>query len=332
MTEAHPHDDLFQAVFSSPENALAILGAVLPPDLFAALDTGSLELESSKFVDDELRPAQSDVLFRARFAGHEARVVFLIEHQSTVPPLMPYRLLHYMVRFWERWLREHESSAPRVLPAVIPIVLYHGPKAWSGPRSLADILDLPDRLKAVVGPHVPAFVFLLDDLAAQEEAPIAARRAGLLGRLALLALKVASGGGDLIELFGRMKPLVAQLRALRGPEALVLVLRYTVQVGDEEPRKLLERLDQSLGSEVGEVAAMATTYEQLLAQGELEGRLKLVTKLLGAILGKDAMTDALMERLRLCTSDQLDSVAALLVSSKKEDLTSALERLLPERK
>ncbi len=211
MSQAHPHDDLFQAVFSSSENVLAILGAVLPPEILSALDLDSLEPEPNKFVDDELHPALSDVVFRARLAGREARICFLVEHQSTVPPLMPWRLLRYLVRYWERWLRDNEKTSPRTLPVVIPIVLHHGAKPWSGPRSLADVLDLPDDLKAVVAPHVPSFAFLLDDLAAQADASIAARQTGLLARLALLALKVVSEESDPEVIFERAMPLLTQL-------------------------------------------------------------------------------------------------------------------------
>lgn len=48
----------------------------------------------------------------------------LFEHQSTPDPLMPYRMLRYALRIWDRWLTEHEGA--RSLPPLLPLVLFHG--------------------------------------------------------------------------------------------------------------------------------------------------------------------------------------------------------------
>lgn len=52
---------------------------------------------------------------------------------STPDPHMAYRLLRYMVRIWEQWESEHASAV--ALPAIVPVVLYHGAGPWSAPRS-----------------------------------------------------------------------------------------------------------------------------------------------------------------------------------------------------
>src|SRR5688572_29727218 len=97
----HPHDHLFRSIFSEPENALALLEDALPPALLAAIDRGSLTLQRETFIDDTLAEARHDLLFTARFADRPALVYFLFEHQRTVDPLMPYRVLRYVLRVWE---------------------------------------------------------------------------------------------------------------------------------------------------------------------------------------------------------------------------------------
>jgi hypothetical protein len=245
---------------------------------------------------------------------------------------------------WERWLRENDSSVPKSLPVVIPIVLYHGAKPWSGPRSLADILDLPDELKSIVGHYVPAFAFLLDDLAAREDASIAGRQAALMGKHSLVALKATSEEVDLEEVFRRLRSLARELlETSHGADAFALVLRYTSQVRNVPPRELLQMVGEVLGPTAGEVAM--TTYQQLLAQGkaegqaegkaagraegEIEGRRKLVSKQLRAVLRRSKKANALIARLSLCDDAALDRIGLLIVGSKRTNLLSALERLLP---
>ena len=64
-----PHDALFKAVFSQPENAAVALKPLLPEALAEATDWASLTLEPGSYIDEELAERQSDLLFRADIAG-----------------------------------------------------------------------------------------------------------------------------------------------------------------------------------------------------------------------------------------------------------------------
>jgi predicted transposase YdaD len=230
----HPHDHLFRLAFSNPENALGIFRAVLPPGLMSAIDPASLELEEGSFVDEDLRRQETDLLFRARLHGGRAiKIYVLVEHQSSVDPLMPFRLLRYVVSVQDRW-RRNSDEAVRCLPAVIPIVFFHGPDPWSGPRSLAEILDVPDELRLILAPYVPAFTLLIDDLATQAEASLALRQAGILGRLALVFLKAATDQTDVRVVVEQVAPLLVEAtRSPAGRNGLRLVLSYNGGPRDE---------------------------------------------------------------------------------------------------
>ena len=55
-----------------------------------------------------------------------------------------FRLLRYQVRIWERWQAEH--PAVDTLPAILPVVFYHGRSRWSVSRSFQTLLALPAHL------------------------------------------------------------------------------------------------------------------------------------------------------------------------------------------
>ncbi|MBF6180931.1 Rpn family recombination-promoting nuclease/putative transposase [Nocardia otitidiscaviarum] len=65
-----------------------------------------------------MRSRYSDLLFGTRLDGHEALVYPLVEHQNRPDPLMPLRILEYLVAIWNRYLVDHSQAG--TLPVVIP--------------------------------------------------------------------------------------------------------------------------------------------------------------------------------------------------------------------
>src|SRR5262249_47260686 len=116
-------------------------------------------------------------------------IYLLFEHQSTDDPLMPFRLLLYMVRVWEALVRETPSI--RRLPAILPLVLHHSERGWGSPTTLHGIIDLDEGALGIVGKHIPQFEMVLDDLSAQTDDSLRARALSALGRLCLFCLRHA---------------------------------------------------------------------------------------------------------------------------------------------
>ena len=136
-----PHDELFK-ISLTPDAARQLCKAVLPApaaDLFAR---ATLTRQPESFVEGALA---SDVLYSAQIGEREEVLLYvLFEHQSSVDPLMAYRVLRYMTLIWGRWLREHSDAAK--LPPIVPIVVYHGERGWSAPLRFEELVDLPPAL------------------------------------------------------------------------------------------------------------------------------------------------------------------------------------------
>ncbi len=97
----NPHDALFKHTFSQVEHVAGEVRSVLAPALVAMLDFATLDACPGTFVDEALADAHADLLFSIELAGHPALLYLLLEHQSTVDPLMPFRMTRYMVKIWE---------------------------------------------------------------------------------------------------------------------------------------------------------------------------------------------------------------------------------------
>ena len=182
-----PHDALFKATFGQPDIARSELELVLPREVRAHLDLATLALRPGSFVDEDLQHTHADLLYAVRtHEGREGLVYVLFEHPSSADPLMPFRLLRYAVRVWERWLRDHPRAS--TLPILIPVVLHHGDAVWRAAPELASMFDANRALLEAVRPFLPHFRFVLDDLAALSPEQLSARALAPLPRLVQLAL------------------------------------------------------------------------------------------------------------------------------------------------
>lgn len=313
-----PHDSVFKAILAKPENVIALLGAALPADAVEAFDPKSLREVKGSFVDEELRSVHEDVLYtaklRSRGRGRKKRpalVYVLLEHQSTVDPLMPYRLLRYLVRIWEDWRRKYPKA--KRLPAIVPIVLHQGPGPWDGPVTLHELLDLPDELANTIGRYVPRLEITLDDLGADSPEAAAALAGPAEVRLARAVLRAARDDGvDVLELFDRLAPVVKDLlREPGGEEGFKILVRYTVTVRKADVGALVDRVRRTIGEKAGEV--VMSTAQELIEQGKRENARSTLEDLLTQLPGqledktKKRLEDASLAELRAWTLRVVDA-------------------------
>lgn len=271
MQPPTPHDALFRGVFSQPEHAAGLIRHLMRRSLAARFDWSTLRLVSGSFVDAALRGRHSDVLYTVRCDGRDVFLYLLLDHQSTDEPLMPFRLLVYLVRIWERHVREHPKLAR--LPAIVPMVVHHSREGWTSPASFQALIDLPEDVLDMLAPHIPGFTFLLDDLRVATDASLRRRAMSAIGRFALFCLRHSSEPGQIVQRLARWVMLVREMRAAPGgKEALELIWRYVLVVSEPaSPVELVEQLLLVVGEEGKE--EIVTAGEQLIERGRNEGRL-----------------------------------------------------------
>ncbi len=331
LPERNPHDALYKAVFARPENALALLRSGLPAEVVDLLDPASLELETTTFVDDDLREQRSDLLFRARLRsnGQEVFVYVLVEHQRKQETFMVLRVLGYLVRIWEEWRRLHPDA--RRLPVIVPLVLHQGPSPWTQARSMAELYDAPPDVVDLLSSLVPVLDLAFDDLGEQSVAGAAAAGAPVLARLARGLLRaMADPRTDPGQVFESLGELLRELIGLPGGSAdLRLLVLYTVLVHPGvDVTDLGERVRRVAGSEAKEIV-MSTAqqlFDQGFGQGEAKGQVqalrRALTRQLGARFG--TLSPSVVARIEKASVDELDAwILRVLDARQVEDVFTA---------
>jgi predicted transposase/invertase (TIGR01784 family) len=308
-----PHDSVFRRIFSVPENAASQLRAVLPVGLAARLDLGRLARVPASFVDEALKWRYSDLLFTAPLDGRDAFVYLLVEHQSSGDALMAFRMLRYVTRIWDHYLRDHPRA--RRLPAVIPLVVHHGRTRWTSPVRLQDLIDAGPDAKKEMEAYLPRFEFLLDDLAGVDGEQLRDRELTPSALVTLLLLKTAPGNPQVpVEL----RPWAAQLRAILdqpgGTEAFIAILTY-IELVSEAPASELRDLAASLGPDAEE--AYVTTAEMLRTEGRTEGRAEALVQVLTVKFGP--LPDSVSQMVRAAPGDQVQAWTARAVTVETLD-------------
>ena len=319
---ATPHDRLAKAVFSDPAQAAVVFRAVLPPALLRQLDLSAAELQDSLFTDDALKERRADLVFRVPLRdGGEVYLLTLLEHQSSVDLVMPARMHVYAGRAIDRILQRHR--APSVIPAVIPVVIYHGAAPWNAPTTLTDLYQLPEEARAALEGIVPSLRLLIDDLSQVADEELRQRPGPVLARCALIVMRHAQ---DLLTARDPARVLrsLAQslgdlLQRVRERTGRTVIFRYILEITEVElaegERILVEAMPDPVKEDV------VTLADQLRAQGHQEGRLEgkrgVVLRLLHKRFG--SLTPAQEQRVAHGADDQLEVWVDRLLSAANLD-------------
>lgn len=249
------HDAVFKQFLTHPETARDFLDIHLPPALRKLCDLNTLQLASGSFIEDDLQPYYSDVLFSLKAGKGDGYVYCLIEHQSTPDKHMAFRLMRYAIAAMQR----HLDAGHKTLPLVIPVLFYQG-KVSPYPYSMCwlDEFETPDYARTLYGENFP----LVDITIIPDDEIMQHRRMAILE---LLQKHIRQR--DLTELLDQLTTLL--LGGNTTPEQLISVINYMLQAGESrDPAALINTLASRVPQHE---ETLMTIAEQLRLEGEHRG-------------------------------------------------------------
>jgi predicted transposase YdaD len=267
---SNPHDKLFKQLLGEPGSAASFLTHNLPGELASQLDLSTLQVVHTSFIDAQFIQSEADLLFSVDIANRSGYVYILFEHQSSPDAFMALRLLGYMVQAWKRF--QHDNPQRKRLPAIIPMVLFHGPRGWRRAPTFESLVDMPDKSFAAYTPKFQYRLFDLspfgkDTVAGNAEIRILGDVLGALGRKDFME-RVTRAFGTLNEL--SQAPGFARY--------LEVLFRYVLEVYDIPKDDLVQLVTCTLKHDVKET--IMTTYERLIEEGIQIGANRVLVKLL----------------------------------------------------
>ena len=177
----------------------------------------------------------------------------------------------------------------------------------------------PSEIRSPMARHLPQFEILLDELAEWSEEELRRRNAATFGRVALLLLRSARETPDLVGLVSSLADLLVELSD--DQEGLVMVLSYTLEVGDLPVEELRDLLAARVGPQAAEV--VMTTAERLIQQGIEQGLAR------GRERGRtQELRDLLLRLVESRFGEPSPSQTARIRSASADELGHWIDRLL----
>lgn len=215
------------------------------------------------------------------------------------------------------------ANAASRLPAVIPLVVHHNRRPWSGATELAELIDLDHGAAKELDDFLPRFSFLLDDLAVVDEQTLRERPLTPGVRFTFAVLKAAEGHPHLADDLRRWDDQVHAMLDLPGGkmmlQALVEYIGKVAETSDDE----LHDWFAHLGPDAEEV--YMTTAKMLEAkghavghaEGRVEGQAETLIQLLTIKFGP--LHQATVDAVRNASVDQLQTWTTRILSADTID-------------
>ncbi|MBF0294001.1 MAG: Rpn family recombination-promoting nuclease/putative transposase [Magnetococcales bacterium] len=219
---SQPHDRLIKALLSQPETTDQFFREHLPAEIVEQLTADLPELVEGSFVPDALSLFISDKLFRVKTAqGAPAFIHVLTEHKSYPDRKVSWQIARGIMACTEQFIREMGKNWES-LPAVIPVLIYHGNSPWNHPNNLISLVDA----NSAIHPWLLNVQYILVDLSATAD-PLLSRHARL--RAGFLALKYGTRSpAEQTEALGQIADALRDAPELLVPVMIYLMATFTL--------------------------------------------------------------------------------------------------------
>ena len=141
-THRTDYDGTLRSVFSDPRSVRDLICAYVDSELGRLLDWSTLKPVAARHTSEGLKQSESDMICEVEVRGSGGQVVYLmIEFQSTPDWTMVLRMWNYLGQFLASLAKLDCATKRRQLPAVLPIVVYNGERAWKAEREMGALVE-----------------------------------------------------------------------------------------------------------------------------------------------------------------------------------------------
>lgn len=166
----NPHDKLFKETFSDLAVTRDFIKHYLPEEILGIINIDTIEPLKDSFIEEELKDAYADLLFKAKLDDDACYFYFLFEHKSSKKTSIAFDLFDYMRKIWKN---EREKKKAKEVSFIIPIVFYHGENEWTDVKTIGDWTQGFHRLPKGIQRLSPSFDFFTIDMSPESDTEIA---------------------------------------------------------------------------------------------------------------------------------------------------------------
>ena len=260
MKQHHKHDKLFRDILNNNKEVAKLINRYVEPK--EQITENIIEKYDTKFLTNIYEEKEADIVYKLK--GKE--IFFLVEHQTRVDKLMPYRILEYSLEIIRTRMKNIKESIEKVgIPKVIPLVIYTGQAKWTAKEKLEEVQVEFEHLKGI---DVITGYNLIDIRSEQE----AIKDGTAIARMSVIERK--NDTEDIIEVVKRMSK---HIKDKEDRQEFAKEIKYLLS--DKLTKEEIEKIEEILIEREGEEAMLHAQmvirrdFERAKEEGRREGML-----------------------------------------------------------
>ena len=262
----HQHDKIFRTVLDRKSDAIALINKALNTQL----EVQDIEKYNSSFINKVFQNREADIVYKIK----DRSIFILIEHQTKVDYLMPYRILEYEVAIMQSAIDLDEiKNKESKIPLVIPIVLYTGNKKWNAKKYLEENQEKIEGIENGLGNYNLIDINELTEKDLLEDNSFISK---------MMLIEKSKNTENIVEILEKIVKITKEEDKDTLRRIISIILEE--KIGITKAKELIEKMEGDEGNMLAVVDMIRRENQMYIEigkkEGELKEKIKIVTNML----------------------------------------------------
>ena len=274
----HQHDKIFRTVLDRKSDAIVLINKALNTQL----EVQDIEKYNSSFINKVFQNREADIVYKIK----DRSIFILIEHQTKVDYLMPYRILEYEVAIMQSAIDlDKIKNKESKIPLVIPIVLYTGNKKWNAKKYLEENQEKIEGIENGLGNYNLIDINELTEKELLEDNSFISK---------MMLIEKSKNTENIVEILEKIVKITKEEDKDTLRRIISIILEE--KIGITKAKELIEKMEGDEGNmlavvdmirrenqmyiEIGKKEGKIEGKKEGVKQGELKEKIKIVTNML----------------------------------------------------
>ena len=266
----HQHDKIFRTVLDRKSDAIVLINKALNTQL----ELQDIEKYNSSFINKVFQNREADIVYKIK----DRSIFILIEHQTKVDYLMPYRILEYEVAIMQSAIDlDKIKNKESKIPLVISIVLYTGNKKWNAKKYFEENQEKIEEIENGLGNYNLIDINELTEKELLEDNSFISK---------MMLIEKSKNTENIVEILEKIVKITKEEDKDTLRRIISIILEE--KIGITKAKELIEKMEGDEGNMLAVVDMIRRENQMYIEigkkegkiEGKLEEKIKIVTNML----------------------------------------------------
>ena len=286
----HQHDKIFRTVLDRKSDAIVLINKALNTQL----ELQDIEKYNSSFINKVFQNREADIVYKIK----DRSIFILIEHQTKVDYLMPYRILEYEVAIMQSAIDlDKIKNKESKIPLVISIVLYTGNKKWNAKKYLEENQEKIEEIENGLGNYNLIDINELTEKELLEDNSFISK---------MMLIEKSKNTENIVEILEKIVKITKEEDKDTLRRIISIILEE--KIGITKAKELIEKMEGDEGNMLAVVDMIRRENQMYIEIGKKEGELKEKIKIVTNML-KEKFNIETIQKITGINKEEIEKIA-----------------------